>query len=374
MIFCLVFAGACSLASSETLAKAAPKLSSTSIMLVAGGQKTINLTGGKGSWSIDDESIAAIKSSSETSIVITPVHSGTTKLNCNVNNKTLTCRINVLNNEIGSPSDLAGPDDQRAYMYKGKSITMYWEDISNSSSNEAAATLCGISSSEGDNISLIPENDEDYADDDFDYDDENEDNYDDDPIISVGHDPNFFKRIDKNGTTNYKAIRTGKTTLEFVFQSGREQSYPVCIINPLRGKTKVKNTAANYRKWRNKWIKDYMTPETTTWELIEGIGYLGESGRYRQGKKKMTPQYYWYTGNGTCASGARLFTDFLTTVGVSSKVHNAANDLGGEDMWGYNVMYMSDHKTAQVKLGGKKYTINSQPQNMWPVGLIEGWE
>ena len=359
--FCLLFVSCWSYSCSDALAKSAPKLSSKSFMLVAGGKQTVKLTGGKGSWSIADESVAKISSSGSDSAVVVPVKAGKTTLSCSVGSRTLSCSVNVLNNEVGSPKDMFGPDDPGIYMFTGMVMEMDYVD-------KSTAANPGIS------IAMDDDDEEyDFEEDEYE-DDDDEAGSADEPIKAVGHDPNYFSCSEKNGVTRFKALHAGKTSIEIVYVSGREQSYPVVIINPLRGKTKVKNTTANYRKWRNKWIKDYMSPDTTTWELIEGIGYLGNSGTYKLTKKKPTPQLFWYKGIGTCASGARLFTDFLKTVGVYSRVHSAKYDWGGEDIFEYNIMYGSDHKNAQIKLGGKKYTINSQPENMWPVGILEGWE
>ena len=41
-----------------------------------------------------------------------------------------------------------------------------------------------------------------------------------------------------------------------------------------------------------------------------------------------------------------------------------------KDIYGYTIMYMSQHKNTWIKLGGKQYELNPQPGRQWPIGII----
>ncbi len=108
----------------------------------------------------------------------------------------------------------------------------------------------------------------------------------------------------------------------------------------------------------------------TTWEIINALGTLIDSGKYGM-KGGATGMQLWYGGNGTCVSGAKMMKDFMDDLGIKSSIHFMGNKRGAKDINGWYIMYASQHKNTWVTLGGKTYELNPQPGQMWPIGIVK---
>ena len=97
---------------------------------------------------------------------------------------------------------------------------------------------------------------------------------------------------------------------------------------------------------------------------------LISSGKYGT-KGGVSAKQLWYGGNGTCVSGALMMDDFMKDLGINSKVKFMGNKGGSVDIYGYSIMYMSQHKNTWIRLGGKRYELNAQPGGMWPIGTVK---
>ena len=65
-----------------------------------------------------------------------------------------------------------------------------------------------------------------------------------------------------------------------------------------------------------------------------------------------------------------MMNDFMKDLGVNCKVHFAGDDIWPTDIFGWNVGYGFEHKNNRIKLGGKRYELNPQPQMPWPAGTV----
>ena len=298
------------------------KLSAKSVTIAAGGKQTISLSSGYGEWSIEDDSIARLKSVKKKSVVVVPKHSGTTSLICNVGKKRLQCKVKVLNDTVGDVRD-----DRAGQLVVGSIVFAQLELY------------------DGDELSRI-EYDKNMA------------------KISI------VKQIDNLLTLKLKTLQPGTVDIQYFISNGEVLTETVRILPGFRGKTKVKKSKANYNRWRKNYIKDAVASDMTTWEIIDTVGYLISSGSYSS-KGGASGIQLWYGGNGTCVSGAKMMNDFMHDIGVSSKVRFAGNDGGATDIYGNSIMYMTDHKNTQIQLGGKKYILSPQPGMGWPMGIID---
>lgn len=311
-------------------AKSAPELSSTYTTLAAGGSKTIKLSNGKGSWSVEGDGIVRVKKKTKTQITVAPVKSGTAVVSCKTGGKTLTCKVKVLNNRIGSPKKALG-----YAIVTGKSISVEY---------------------------TLPKGVK---------------------LKSKKYDKTLGKVTTKTSLNNktgkttvklkVKALRPGRftLTLNYLNGSGTESAQVnYTFINGFRGKADYKKTRANYRKWRKKTISSMVSADMSTWEIIDAIGKLIAGGKYGN-KGGVTGLQLWYGGNGTCISGAKMMDDFMSDLGVSCKVHFAGNDASIKDIYGNKLFYDSQHRNVRVTLGGKRYELNPQPGFPWPVGAVK---
>lgn len=324
LVFSLVM-GTISFSAADVSA-ASVKLSNKSVTIAKGGGKTIKLSRGKGKWTIVNAGVAKLKSVKGKSVRVVPVKAGKTLLVCKVKGKKLKCKIRVLNNKIGKISK-AEYEKMGFPLEKGKKIS-------------DSFTL-----SEGWKYKQA----------------------------------NYNKKkakvtVKKNGQKykfTVRALKPGRAEVSFIASNGDlEDSMKLVfnIYNGFRGKAKASKTKNNYKKWRSKWISQCVSKEMTTWEIIDMLGTMISSGKYsyKNGTKAIS---LWYKGTGTCVSGAQMMNDFLRDMGINSKTKRPKNQVRN-DIFGYTVMYGSSHMNTQIKLGGKKYTLNPQPGARWPVGIV----
>lgn len=311
-------------------AKAAPKLSAKSVTIAKGGKQTIKLKNGKGTWTIKGNGVAKIKSKSKTSVTLTPLKAGKTTLTCKVGKKKLNCNIKVLNNKIGGVEDMYYPA-----IIVGKSLTKSY-------------TLPeGVSYKDNSYNKKIGK-------------------------LTVKTKPNADTGETKV-TLTVKALKPGRFSFDIYYLNEgnlEKETVKFVFINGFRGKSKAKKTDKNYNAWRRKTISTMVKADMSTWEIINAIGCLISSGKYSS-KGGATGKQLWYGGNGTCVSGAKMMDDFMKDIGISSKIHFMGNKFGAVDIYGYNIMYMSQHKNTWVSLGGKRYELNPQPGWMWPMGTVK---
>ncbi len=311
-------------------AKGTPTLSSKSVTIAFGGKQTIKLRKGKGKWSIEGDDIIRITKQTKTQITVTPVKKGTASITCRTGGKTLQCKVKVLNNKIGN----AGEDLGYALVI-GKPLSVEYtipKDVS-LESTEYDKTMAKV---------------------------------------TVRKDPDK-----KTGITSIKLtikpLKPGRFTLTLNYLDGSEPQtikVPYAFINGFRGKEKISRTSANYRKWRKKTISTMVSADMSTWEIIDAIGKLISTGKYSS-NGGVTGIQLWYGGNGTCISGAKMMKDFMDDLGVPCTVHFAGKDSPAKDIYGYKIYYAVQHKNVRVRLGGKRYELNPQPEATWPIGTVK---
>ncbi len=328
IMMCITGALAFSAVSVE--AKAAPKLSAKTITIAKGGKQTIKLKNGKGKWSIQGNGVAKIKSKSKTSVTITPIKAGSTTVTCKVGKKALKCKVKVLNNTIGDVDDMYFPAVivGKSFKYSftlPEGVTYKGADYDKSVGKLTVKT---------------------------------------EPIADTG---------ETKVTMNTKAYKPGRFNFCLHYQENgealRDPGHFV-FVNGFRGKAKAKKTDANYKKWRKKTISSMVDADMTTWEIVNAVGSLISSGKYGT-KGGVSAKQLWYGGNGTCVSGALMMDDFMKDLGINSKVKFMGNKGGSVDIYGYSIMYMSQHKNTWIRLGGKRYELNAQPGGMWPIGTVK---
>ena len=308
-----------------------PKLSASSVFLAKGGSRTITLKNGKGNWSVAGSGIVKIKKKTKKAITVTPVKPGTATIICRCGKRKLKCKVKVLNERIGDPEK-----DLRYGAVVGQSWSF------------------DITLPEG--ITLAkPTYDPDIG------------------KVTVSSGKTDSDTGETVSTIKIKALKPGRFTLGINCTDGKEVREALVVnyafINGFRGKTKVKKTEANYRKWRTKTINSLVTSDMSSWEIIDAIGMLISTGKYGL-KGGANGMQLWYGGNGTCVSGAKMMDDFMKDLGIRCKVHDARYDAPGTDIFGYSIMYGAQHKNVRVTLGGKKYELNPQPGLAWPYGTI----
>ena len=311
-------------------AKAAPKLSSKSVLLAKGGTRKITLENGSGSWSVEGEDVIKIKKATESYVMISPVGAGKAVVKCMTGGRELTCKVKVLNNSVGKAETDLGYG-----LVVGKSFSFSY------TISEGVAFDSTEYDTEKGKVTVKTS-----------YDEEEEET-----TVKV----------------KVKALKPGHFVLRINYLNGDEAEYeeiPYVFINGFRGKRSVKKSKANYRKWRKEILSSMVTPEMSTWEIIDGIGALISGGKYSN-KGGATGIQLWYGGNGTCLSGAIMMNDFLNDLGIKSKVHFAGNDGGAKDIFGFGLIYAYDHRNVNITLGGKKYTLNPQPGVPWPYGTVK---
>lgn len=328
IIMCVI--GILTVSSLTVEAKAAPKLSAKSVTIAKGGKQTIKLKNGKGNWTIEGNGVAKIKSKTKESVTIAPVKAGNTVVKCKVGKKTLTCKVKVLNNKIGGTEDMYFPA-----VIVGKTFSHSF------TLPEGVSYKGNECDSKSGKLTVKTEKNNDTG--------------------------------ETNVTMNIKALKPGRFKFTLLYMEGDKllgETLNFVFINGFRGKTKVKKTDANYRKWRKKTISTMVKADMSTWEIINAIGSLISSGKYSS-KGGATGKQLWYGGNGTCISGAQMMDDFMKDIGIKSKIHFMGDKGGSIDIYGYNMMYMSEHKNTWVTLEGKRYELNPQPGFPWPIGTVK---
>ncbi|MBR3126040.1 MAG: hypothetical protein IKF42_11560 [Mogibacterium sp.] len=318
------------LPTSAVEAKASPKLSASSVTIAYGGQQTIKLKNGKGTWSIEGDDVIKVKKKTNTQITVAPVKSGTATVSCKVGKKTLQCKVRVLNNKIGK----AETDLEHAAVV-GESFGFDY-------TLPKGVSLAGT----------------EY----------------DKTIGKVTVKTNLDNTTGKTAVNlKINALKPGRFTLVINYMNGTEPEADVlnyAFINGFRGKTKAGKTSANYRKWRKKTISALASEDMSTWEIIGAIGTLISTGKYSS-SGGVTGIQLWYGGNGTCISGAKMMDDFMSDLGIKCSVHFAGKDKSPTDIYGYRIYYASQHRNVRVTLGGKKYELNPQPEVPWPIGTVK---
>ena len=305
--------------------KAKTMLSATSLTLAKGGSHQIKLKKGKGKWSVSGSSIIGVAKKTDKYITVTPKKAGTAKVTCKVGKKSYTCTVRVINNRIGNPKDEFGyamvvgqPMTLNAEMPNGLSITKKSYD-----SKRAKLTISSERVSD------------EYT------------------MVNI----------------TIKALKPGRFKLHLEYSDGSIEDATFLFIKGFRGSTKVSKNSANYAKWRHSIISSMVSSDVSSWEIIDAIGTLISTGKYGS-KGGATGMQLWYGGNGTCVSGAKMMDDFMKDLGIKSKVHFAGKSGGATDIYGYSIMYMSQHKNTWVTLGGKTYELNPEPGASWPFGTV----
>lgn len=326
---CVCLTGILAVSAFPAEAKAAPKLSSKSVMIAMGGKQKITLKNGKGSWKVKSNGVVKISKKTKKYVTVKAVKAGTTTVTCKVGKKKLTCKVKVLNNSIGDPTKdmgrslVVGKSGSMPYsLERGQSITDFVYDTKRGSvSNKSSVDSSGVTT----------------------------------------------------GEMTVKAKKAGKFKVTINMRQGEQLGYDeleLIFINGFRGKTKAKKTEANYKKWRKKIINSMVSADMSTWEIIDALGSLINTGKYGY-KGGATGMQLWYGGNGTCVSGARMMNDFMKDLGITSKVHFAGKSKNATDIFGYTIMYNSQHKNTWITLGGKKWELNPQPESGWPIGIVK---
>lgn len=311
-------------------AKAAPKLSAKSVTLAYGGKHTIKLQNGKGKWTVQGDDVVKVTKITKTQITLAPVKAGTASVICKSGKKKLKCRVVVLNNNIGAPETDLGNAAVVGQAFTSEYTLPKGVSLESVEYDKAVGK-----------ITVKTKLDPDTGETDF--------------------------------SLKFKALKAGRfpVTINYMNEDEPEsEEFSLTFINGFRGKTKVKKTEANYKKWRKKIISSMVSSDMSTWEIIDAIGQLISSGRYGM-KGGATGLQLWYGGNGTCVSGAKMMNDFMKDLGVTCKVHFAGDDDIAEDIFGFNVGYGFQHKNVRVKLGGKRYELNPQPGMVWPYGTVK---
>lgn len=320
VVTCVVFAGLLPITTQTAEAKASPKLSSKSIVLVKGGYKKISLKRGKGSWSIEGNGVAMLKSKKKTSVTVVPLKAGDTVVTCKVGKKKLKCKVTVLNNRVGTLQE-----DALVYLLEGKSasFSMNIPDgiaVRNVTSSNGNASVSYSVSQNRLNITITPRS-------------------------------------------------PGRFDLIIYPDNGQAEATRMFVIKNFRGSLKAKKSKTNYNKWRRQFMLSTAYTDMSTWEIIHAAGYLISTGRY-SGKGGSTGMQLWYGGNGTCVSGAKMMSDFMTDVGVKNKIKSAGKLKGPTDIFGMSLFYGSQHKNVRIKLEGRVYELNPQPGFQWPYGIV----
>lgn len=297
------------------------KLSASYVTLAQGGSKTVRLSYGSGKWKIKNAGVARLTGKTKRSVKVLPKKPGTTVLVCRSGGKTLKCKIRVLNKKKGKLRDDRMP---AVIVGKTQKIGGYLDD--------------------GMKVSRIK------------YDTKR---------------AKVTRKQSGNELTLYvKGKKAGKLDLTIYYNTGQYEPVRLHVVPGFRGGKSVANTKANYRKWRRAWVKNAVTQDMTTWEIIDAVGYMISSGKYASAGTN-DGRSLWYTGKGTCVSGAKMLRDFLTDLGISSKVRFAGGDGAAVDAFGYTVSFGSGHKNVKVRFNGRTYIMNPQPGFPWPVGIIK---
>lgn len=331
LVVCVCVTTSFAVSTVPAAAKAKPKLSAKSVMIAMGGTKKITLKSGKGSWSIEGNGVARLKSKKKTSVTVVPLRAGDTVVTCKVGKKKLKCKVRVLNNSIGSPMA-----EEWGALIVGKSQHIDFTPPEDYMLTEAVYDKSKVSVTNIDNESTY--------------------NLDLGRVVP---------------SAKIKALKPGKIDVTFVFKNGESTTtdrVSIVAINGFRGKAKAKKTAANYKKWRKQTISTMVSADMTTWQIVHAIGYLISTGKYSL-KGGADGKQLWYGGNGTCVSGAKMMHDFMKDLGIKSKIHFAGKMAAGKDIYGFTVFYGSGHKNTWIKLGGKFYELNPQPAMYWPIGI-----
>ena len=312
-----------------------PTLSSKSVMIAMGGTQKITLKNGSGKWTIKDTSVARISSKTKKYAVVKPVKAGSTVLTCKVGSKKLTCKIKVLNNKTGNVNHVTGYPGK---LIVGDTFTYTFENPENTTLD--AVRLASDSDAGKAKVKLLK------------------------PFTESGTTYSQFK---------FTAIKPGKIDLVYTITengTSKEISDFVIVIDNFRGKTKVSKTNKNYKKWRKHVITSMVSSDMSTWDIVDALGVLISSGKYGL-KGGATGIQLWYGGNGTCVSGAKMMKDFMDDLGIKSKIHFMGKSGNSTDIYGYTIMYASQHKNTWIKLGGKYYELNPQPESYWPAGIVK---
>ena len=333
LIVSVSMTGTMALTTDTAAAKSTPKLSKKSVLIAKGGRQTIKLKSGSGKWKIQNPKVAKIKKKSKKSVTIVPVKAGKTVLTCKSGGKTLKCQVKVLNNKVGKVKQEINPEGTRP-MCVGETASY------------TAGLPAGISLKDWKANSKLAK-----------------------VTVKTKPDP------DTGGTLltiKLKARKPGREKVRLTFLENGDtasQTLAITIIGGFRGKTKAAKTEKNYKKWRKKTITTMAKSDMSTWEIIDAIGHLISTGSYGS-KGGTNGMQLWYGGNGTCVSGAKMMNDFMKDLGIKSKVRFMGDKANKKDIYGYTIMYMSQHKNTWIKLGGKQYELNPQPGKQWPIGII----
>lgn len=331
---CVSFAGTFAASAFPAEAKAKAKLSAKSVTIAMGGTQKITLKNAKkGKWSIQGNGVAAIKKKTKKYVVIKPLKAGTATLTCKAGKKKLTCKVRVLNNKVGKPPSLDNPDHFVVIVGKSETLNKLLDDgdtvASVSYNTKKAKITASVDTSE--------------------------------PGYTVG-------------CIKIKALKPGKVKLRVTYNkadgSQETDQLSLIFINGFRGKSKASKNSRAYKKWRRETISTMASADMTTWEMIDALGTLIASGKYSS-KGGATGMQLWYGGNGTCISGAKMMKDFMNDLGISAKIHFMGKSKNSTDIYGYSIIYGSQHKNVWIKLGGKRYELNPQPGMAWPIGIVK---
>ena len=83
-----------------------PALSEKSGTLIMGAEKTIKLTGGKGTWTVSDPDVVGLKNVKSKKVTLVPKRAGKATLVCKVGKKALRYKVKVLNNSLNERQDV----------------------------------------------------------------------------------------------------------------------------------------------------------------------------------------------------------------------------------------------------------------------------
>lgn len=329
LLVSMVMTGIPFLPGMSAAAKSKPKLSAKSVTVAMGGKQTIKLKNGKGKWKVQANGVIRVKSKNKTSITIVPIKAGKAVITCKCGKKKLTCKVKVLNNTIGKAEDYRKPTLVIGQKYSNEFELPEGVSITKVSYDKTIGQFSYKTESNDDGTTTVK--------------------------------------------TKVKALKPGRFEYVLYYLDNGEDAYePVYMyfINDFRGKTKVKKTKSNYKKWRKKTISSMVDADMTTWEIIDAVGYLISSGKYSM-KGGVSGMQLWYGSNGTCISGAQMMDDFMKDIGIKSKIRFMGNKAGATDIYGYTIMYAPQHKNTWVTIKGKKYELNPQPGMAWPIGIIK---
>ncbi len=299
----------------------AKKLSASYVTLVQGGSKTVKLSAGSGKWSVKNAKIVRLTSKKKRSVKVLPKKPGMTVLVCKVGGKKLTCKVRVLNKKKGSLRDNRMP---AVIVGKTQTIGGTLDDGMKVSRLKYDTSRAKVTRSQSGN----------------------------------------------DLTLKVRGKKAGKFKLEIYYNTNEYEIVTLHIVPGFRGSKKVANTKTNYRKWRRAWVKNAVTQDMTTWEIIDAVGYLISSGKYAYYGSN-DGRWLWYGGKGTCVSGAKMMNDFMKDLGISCRVRFAGGDGGTVDAWGYYVSFGSGHKNVKIRFNGRTYIMNPQPGFSWPIGIVK---